>query len=81
MTALLKEVVRINSHTANKSGVDTVVAVFKRELQALGMRTTSVAQCDHGHLLLIYTSAVKDTYDPRNYRVYYPLDFKTLAEK
>ena len=30
MTALLEEVVRINSHTANKSGVDAAGAVFTR---------------------------------------------------
>jgi glutamate carboxypeptidase len=60
MTALLEEVVRINSHTANKSGVDAVGAIFKRELQALGMQTTSVAQPDHGDLLLFHTPAAKE---------------------
>jgi glutamate carboxypeptidase len=58
MTELLEKVVRINSHTANKPGVDAVGRVFRRELGRLGLTLNTIAQPVHGDLLLATTTAV-----------------------
>jgi glutamate carboxypeptidase len=60
MTALLEEVVQINSHTANKAGVDAVGRVFARELAGLGLKVETIAQPGHGDLLLASTPAAGD---------------------
>jgi glutamate carboxypeptidase len=52
MTSLLEEVVLINSHTANKEGVDAVGRVFKSELEAMGLEVETVPQAEHGDLLI-----------------------------
>ncbi len=61
MTRLLEEVVLINSHTANKAGVDAVGRVFQRELAAIGLEVAKAPQPEHGDLLTASTKAAGDS--------------------
>jgi glutamate carboxypeptidase len=61
MTQLLEEVVLINSHTANKPGVDAVGRVFKQELVKLGLAVETIAQPGHGDLLVAATPAAGES--------------------
>ena len=61
MCALLEEVVLINSHTANKAGVDAVGRVFRRELEAIGLKVDTMPEPDHGDLLIASSQAARDS--------------------
>jgi len=61
MIHLLEKVVRINSHTGNKTGVDAVGRIFVDELASLGLSIERLPQTNYGDLLIASTPSISDS--------------------